>query len=77
MGSTDRRLSTPRPGAAPVDPPRPHTTACHRRVGSLSSKAPSSYSIMAATDVTGLVMDASRQMVSTSTGKDCSRSRIP
>ena len=45
--------------------------------GSVSSNAPSSYSIIAATDVTGLVIEYSRQIVSVSTGRPASTSRWP
>jgi hypothetical protein len=45
--------------------------------GSLSSKAPSSYSIIAATDAIGLVIENNRTTVSSTQGSDASRSRYP
>ncbi len=48
-----------------------------RATGSLSSKRPSSHSIIAATDVIGLVIEKIRHSVSSSTGAPASRSRRP
>ena len=45
--------------------------------GSVRASAPSSYSIMAATEVTGLVIEYQRQRVSVSTGRPDSMSRRP
>ena len=45
--------------------------------GSVSWNAPSSYSIIAATEVTGLVIEYRRHSVSVSTGSPASLSRCP
>ena len=48
-----------------------------RAMGSSSAKRPSSYSIKAATVVSGFVIDAIRKIVSRSTGRFVTKSREP
>ena len=53
------------------------SSGARRAIGSSSAKRPSSYSIKAATVVSGFVIDAIRKIVSRSTGRFVARSRRP
>ena len=61
-------------GALDIDPGCANS-GNQRAIGSVSSKAPSSKSIIAATEVIGLVIENMRHSVSTSTGRPASMSR--